>query len=147
MLKVHLENKILTLQTEEDADRLIVTTAISISSSYEVVKIVGEDIDLLVLLCGLSRDGGDHILPRNIPNNSIIFVKCGRDKNPDVTYSTNSFKQLSQPGIALFLHACSGCDTSAPFGQGKNKFLSTKKKQLRFEQNAEVFLSSNATPE
>ncbi|CAH1100382.1 unnamed protein product [Psylliodes chrysocephalus] len=123
MLKVYLEkNKILTSQAEEDADKLTVTTAISISSSYEVVKIVGEDIDLLVLLCGLSRDGGYHILPTNRPNNNIIFVKCGRGKYPDVTYSTNSFTQLSQTGIELFLHAFSGCDTSAPFGQGTKTF-------------------------
>ncbi|CAH1108898.1 unnamed protein product [Psylliodes chrysocephalus] len=98
MLKVHLEkNKILTLQAEEDADKLIVIVAISIFSSYEVVKIVGEDIDLLVLLCGLSRDGGDYVFPSNRPNNNILFVKCGRGKNPDVTYLTNSFTQLSQP--------------------------------------------------
>ncbi|CAH1113108.1 unnamed protein product [Psylliodes chrysocephalus] len=78
MLKVHLEkNKILILQAEKDADRLIVTTAILISF-YVVVKMVGEDIDLLVLLCGLSRDGREHILPTNRLNNNIIFVKCGR---------------------------------------------------------------------
>ncbi|CAH1107775.1 unnamed protein product [Psylliodes chrysocephalus] len=75
MLKVYMENNnILTLQAEGDADRLIVTTAISISSSYEVVKIVGEDIDLMVLLCGLSRDGGDHILSTNRPNNNILYL-------------------------------------------------------------------------
>ncbi|CAG9768348.1 unnamed protein product [Ceutorhynchus assimilis] len=63
MLKVHLDrNKILTLQAEEDADRLIVTTAISMSSTYDAVKIAGEDIDLLVMLCGLSSDGGEHTL-------------------------------------------------------------------------------------
>ncbi|CAH1113110.1 unnamed protein product [Psylliodes chrysocephalus] len=65
-------------------------------------------------------------------------------RNQDVIYSTNSFTQLSQFGIALFLHAFIGCDTtSTSFGQGKHKFQSIIKKQ----QNAEVFLSSNATPE
>ncbi|CAH1098707.1 unnamed protein product [Psylliodes chrysocephalus] len=118
MLKVHLEKKkILKLQAEKDADRLIVTATISISSSKEIVKTVCEDIDLSVLLCRLSRGGGDRILSTKRPNNNIIFVKCGRGKNPDVTYSTNSFTQLSQPGIALFLYAFSDCDTtSAPFG-------------------------------
>ncbi|CAH1108788.1 unnamed protein product [Psylliodes chrysocephalus] len=129
MLKVYLEkNKILTLQADEDADILMVTTAISISSSYEVVKIVGEDIYSLVLYCGLLRYGGDHMLSTNRPNNNNIFVKCGRGKNTDVIYSTNSFTQLSQLGIALFFYAFSDCDTSAPFGQGKKKFLSTIKK-------------------
>lgn len=39
-----------TIQAEEDADVLIVTTANSLSSKYDAVIIVGEDIDLLVLL-------------------------------------------------------------------------------------------------
>ncbi|CAH1108526.1 unnamed protein product [Psylliodes chrysocephalus] len=144
MLKVHLEkNKTLTLQADEDADRLIVTTAISISSSYEVVKIVGEDIDLLVLLCELSRDGGDHILLTNRPNN-IIFVKCGREKPR--CHLLDKFLYVT--GISLLFHAFRGCDTtSAPFGQEKKNSIDNKKKQSRPEQNAGVFLSSNATPE
>lgn len=87
------------------------------------------------------------MLSTNRPNNNNIFVKCGRGKNTDVIYSTNSFTQLSQLGIALFFYAFSDCDTSAPFGQGKKKFLSTIRKQRRFKQNAEVFLSFNATSE
>lgn len=147
MLKVHLNrNKILTLQAEEDADRLIVTPATSISSTYDVVKICGEDIDLLVMLCGLSPDEGDHTLSSNRPK-TIIFEKCGRGKNPNITYSANSLTHQAQPGMVLFLHAFSGCDTtSALFRQGKMKFLSTLKKQRRLEQNASVFLISNATP-
>jgi hypothetical protein len=149
MLKVHLErNNILTLQAEEDADQLIVTTAISMSSTYDVVKIVGDDIDLLVMLCGLSQNREDHTLSTNRPKNNIIFEKCGRGKIPDVTYSTNSFRHQAQSEMALFLHAFSGCDTtSALFGQGKMKFLSTLKKQPCLEQNCAVYLSPNATPE
>lgn len=154
MLKVHLErSKMLVLQADEDADRLIVTTAISMASAYDVVKIAGEDIDLLVLLCGLTRvasDAADHALSTNrqVPEQNIFFEKCGRGKNADVMYSTISFMHGAQPGLELFLHAFSGCDTTSTlFGQGKMKFLSTLKKQPHLEENAAVFLDPNATPE
>lgn len=46
-------NNIRVLQAEEDADRLIITTAVTITSSYDVVIVVGEDIDVLVMLIGI----------------------------------------------------------------------------------------------
>lgn len=44
------ESDILDKQAEEDADALTVFTAINYCTSYEKVAVVGEDIDLLVLL-------------------------------------------------------------------------------------------------
>lgn len=46
-------NNIRVLQAEEDADRLIITTAVTITSSYDVVIVAGEDIDVLVMLIGI----------------------------------------------------------------------------------------------
>lgn len=51
--KMEMEN-IQVFQAEEDADRLIVTTAIAKASDFEEVFIVGEDVDLLVILNGLT---------------------------------------------------------------------------------------------
>lgn len=78
MLKVHLNrNKILTLQAEEDADRLIVTTAISISSTYDVVKICGEDIDLLVMKVKVMKE----TTPFHQTNQRPLYLKnVGEEK-------------------------------------------------------------------
>ncbi|KMQ84206.1 hypothetical protein RF55_18200 [Lasius niger] len=56
MLKKKFEDSNFTVkQATEDADTLIVNTAISMSSSFDSVFIIGEDIDLLVLLTALAR--------------------------------------------------------------------------------------------
>jgi hypothetical protein len=41
-------------QATEDADALIINTAISVSSAFDFVIVVGEDADLLILLTALS---------------------------------------------------------------------------------------------
>ena len=51
------------------------------ASQYDLVFIVGEDIDLLVRLTGLA------------PRQGIIYLqKCERGKAADILYSTTSFK-------------------------------------------------------
>lgn len=69
-------------QHEEDADTLIVSTALDISKDYESVIIVGEDIDLLVILIGTA----------NAIQNNVFFLKSGRGKTPTSLYSTTSLK-------------------------------------------------------
>ncbi|GBN80135.1 hypothetical protein AVEN_133764-1 [Araneus ventricosus] len=56
LLKKFLQKANVTVkQAVEDADVLIVETAISVRSQYGNIFVVGEDIDILVLLTGLAQ--------------------------------------------------------------------------------------------
>lgn len=109
------ENNYKAKQAVEDADVLIIQTAIDMSSSFTRVFVVGEDIDLLVLLTAKARD-----------LDNIFLLKPARGKVAETLYSTRSLKYKDTvANNILFLHAISGCDTtSALFNQGKLKFLS-----------------------
>lgn len=55
MLTNKFENSNITVnQALDDADTLIVNTAIDLSLKNETVVIIGEDIDLLIILTGLA---------------------------------------------------------------------------------------------
>ncbi|GBL94087.1 hypothetical protein AVEN_185045-1 [Araneus ventricosus] len=125
-----------TEQAVEDADLTIVNTAISVAPQYDYVRVVGEDIDRLVL-------------PTALPSthSNVFFQKCGRRKTPDSYYSTTSFNHKFSNEL-LFIHAISGCDvTSALFGQGKNKFISLFLKHEELLNRAATFLNPQATTE
>lgn len=70
-------SQITTVQAEENADVLIITTANSLSSQYDAVIIIGQDINLLVLLTALSP-----------PN--VYYQKVGKGKSPLYTRCTPS---------------------------------------------------------
>lgn len=129
-----------TKQAPEDADCLIVRTALEKSEDYQHVIIVGEDVDLLVLLNGLGAS-----------RQNVLLQKSDRSGTGCKQFTATSFIRgdLSlPPGIELFLHAFSGCDTtSAIFGQGKTKLLSVLSKQPDLLDAATTFLNNNATPE
>ncbi|GBN38510.1 hypothetical protein AVEN_74266-1 [Araneus ventricosus] len=118
LLKKFLQKANVTVkQAVEDTDVLIVETAVSIKSQYDNIFVVGEGIDLLVLLTGLAP-----------MKENLYFRKCGKGRTPDVLYSTTSFKYKFSRMI-LFIHAFSGCDTSsALFGHEKTKFCFLEKK-------------------
>ncbi|GBM87699.1 hypothetical protein AVEN_223660-1 [Araneus ventricosus] len=118
LLKKFLQKANVTVkQAVEDADVLIVETAVSVKSQYDNISVVGEGIDLLVLLTGLAP-----------MKENLYSRKCGKWTTPDVLYSTTSFKYKFSRMI-LFIHAFSGCDTSsAQFGHGKTKFCFLEKK-------------------
>lgn len=65
-------------QAPDDADTLIVTMAIEIASSNQVV-IVGEGIELFVLLTALAP-----------PESNIYFVKPGKGKTDRKVYYSQS---------------------------------------------------------
>ena len=46
------------------------------SYTYDKVQIAGEDIDLLVILCSLSGDVGDHNLSSNILKNNLKNLRA-----------------------------------------------------------------------
>ncbi|KAJ8894166.1 hypothetical protein PR048_006776 [Dryococelus australis] len=104
-------------QAKEYADTLIVNTALSLAPSNETVIVVGEDVDLLVILIGLCRA------------ENVFFLRPGKDTvSPAKTSPTNAVSSTVAENI-LFLYAMSGCDiTSAMFVQGKIKFLKTLEK-------------------
>lgn len=63
-------------QATEDADTLIINTAISVSSTFDSVIVVGEDVDLLILLTALST------------RSNIYILKPGKGKISQQIYST-----------------------------------------------------------
>ena len=98
LLKVKFEAKhIEVFQAEEDADTLIITTAIRKASDFQVVIIAGEDVDLLVILTGL----------RGLTQGTIYFQKCGEAKcqmsstQPPQHLQTVSSSLSLRPSVAV----------------------------------------------
>ena len=111
---------ITTKQARDDADVLIVETAIDESKRQKTAVIIGEDIDLLVILIG-----------RTISHqHEIFFKKVGKGNVKTEIYSSKSFdKYPRSKKHILFLHAISGCDlTYALFRKGKKSFVKTLEK-------------------
>lgn len=128
------ESNIVVTQAVEDADSLIINTAINMSPSHDSVFVVGEDIDLLVLLTGLARH-----------HKNVYFRKPGKGKIVKKIYSPRSLQygDIVADNI-LFLHAFSGCDTTpAIFNQGKIKFLKLIKKYESLNEIIQVFKNEN----
>ena len=82
---------------------------------------VGEDFDLLILLT--ARTPIDKI---------IYFLKPGRAQQRTEIYSSKSLSAYPKcQNDILFLHAISGCDTSAMFSRGKTSVLKLFKKKCK----------------
>ncbi|GBM95651.1 hypothetical protein AVEN_130012-1 [Araneus ventricosus] len=115
---------------------MIVNTAISVAPRCDYVRVVGEDIHLLVLLTALAST-----------HSNVFFQKCGRGKTSDSYYSTTSFNHKFSNEL-LFIYAINGCDiTSTLFGQGKNKFISLFLKHEELLNRAATSLNPQATTE
>lgn len=109
------------------------------SSSFQKVTIVREDVDLLVLLNGLASSV-----------NNVYFQKSSKGES-DSLFSSTSFNhgELSfTPGLVLFVHAFSACDTtSALFWHGKIKMLDVLQKHPWLIDVATIFLQPEVTHE
>ena len=125
-------------QATEDADTTIVSKAIVGACHSDCVIVVGEDIDLLVILTALAPD-----------SDRLFLMKPGKGKSETVFYSPAHFKMSKHvKDNILFLHAFSGCDsTSAIFRQGKMKFVKLLDKDAEVQKAVEVFKNRNATAE
>ncbi|XP_061723992.1 uncharacterized protein LOC133530150 [Cydia pomonella] len=127
MLTLRLKSEnIPVFQSKDDADTLIISTAIEIADTkrYRKVMVVGEDIDLLVLLTSKKRP-------------DIVLMKPGKGKITTKLYNADSFK--ADPDIVLLSHAFTGCDTtSAIFRQGKRK-VCTKMMKNSLKQAVNAF--------
>lgn len=74
------ESNIVVTQAVEDADSLIINTAINMSPSHDSVFVVEEDIDFLVLLTALARHHKNvyfrkHGKPRKNSGKNILSSK------------------------------------------------------------------------
>ena len=129
-------------QAEEDADPLIITTAIEISKTGKNVIVVGQDIDLLVLLNQLGSN-----------QSNLYFLKPATGRSQDVIYSSQSFMfqdlklDEDNQSIVAFLHCFTGCDTTSAFaGRGKKTSFMSLTKIPDLLQLVKPFYKENADP-
>ncbi|GBN65187.1 hypothetical protein AVEN_8422-1 [Araneus ventricosus] len=114
MLCVKFQNEGFVVKpSEEYADYLIIESALEIEKKSQCVVVVGEDIDLLIIIAASTN------------SENIFFLKPGRGKAEDALYCAATLNIAPQiRDNILFLHAFSDCDTiSALFRQVKKKFI------------------------
>ena len=140
MLSGYLEKKTCKVyHSSGDADLLIVQKAVDSSTITDKV-LVGNDTDLLVLLCYHANLESYNILFRPEPKKNT--------KNPKV-WDIKAVKEELGPEICnsvLFLHAILGCNTTSHlYGIGKGASLKKFKSSLHFREKAKVFNANSAT--
>ena len=115
LLRGHLEDSgCRTLQADGDADVLIIKTSVSTAAESPTV-LVGDDTDLLVLLCFYTRQDGCDLFFRPEPKSTSTQIKVWNMRRVQTELGSALCNNI------LFLHAISGCDTtSRPFGIGKS---------------------------
>ncbi|KAG5862901.1 hypothetical protein JTB14_009844 [Gonioctena quinquepunctata] len=81
-------------QATEDADTVIVNEALPLAEGTETVVVVGEDIDLLVILTGLCQ------------RENVLFLKPGKGNVPPTTYSpVHALQNKFIKEHIMFLHS------------------------------------------
>ena len=133
LMDAHLHaSGIETLHAPADADFLIVNTAVRMASEYNTI-VIGEDTDLLVLLC----------YHADIVNNQL-FLQGRNGKFVNIPAVQDSLGKEICSNL-LFIHAVLGCDTvSKPSGLGKPSATKMFKQNELFRKCAIVF---NAMPD
>ena len=127
-----------TVQANGDADLLIVQTAVSCTASKPTV-VIGEDTDLLVLLCFHGdMDGCDLYFHSEVKS-------TGKKQRIWDIKSTKNRLGLDTCKLLPVVHAISGCHTTSRlFGVGKSNALKRLTND-RFTRQARIFLDENAT--
>jgi len=129
-----------TLHASGDADLQIVTAAVTLSQSSPTI-LVGDDTDLLILLCYHAKDALHDIFFK--PESKSGSKKSGRIWN--IKKVRGSLGEAVCDNI-LFLHAILGCDTtSRVHGLGKGIALKRFQKDANFRQQARIFLDKETT--
>ena len=78
-----------------DADSVIVRCALEKAASHKTLMIIGEDLNLAVLLIALASA------------ENISFLKPGKGNMEGKQFSSRKLKEFSSSEIILFLHAFS----------------------------------------
>lgn len=133
MMEASIETNVAT----GDADTTIVRCGLDKAVLHTTV-IVGEDVDLIVLLIGLAP-----------PSTNIFFMKPGRQKTETKLFSVKKLQQLSFAKTILLLHSFSGCDTtSAIHGKSKVGMVKIFKAKPDLTQDiSAVFTDPSTSPE
>lgn len=116
MLIEKLESvNIATKQARDDANVLIIETAIAKSAEQKITVLVWKDIDLLVILIGQTH----------LQNQEIFHKKMAEENIKRRMYYSRSFDKLFNcKKHILFSHVLTGCDTtSSLFKKGKLKII------------------------
>ena len=140
MLGCVLERNCKVYHSSGDADLMIVQKAVEVAREVDTV-LVGDDTDLLVLLCYYASLESHNIFFKPEPKKAT--------KNPRVWNITAVKKKLGPELCSniLFLHAILGCDTTSQlFGIGKGTSLKRFKSSKHFQAQANVFNVANSTP-
>lgn len=122
-----------TVHAKNDADVMIVQTAVESAKTSETV-VVGDDTDLLVLLCFHADVAAHklHFIPE--PKKTSTKQRTWDIKNAKSIFGLDICSRL------LFIHAILGCDTtSQPFGIGKGVALKMAINNLDFAEIADEF--------
>ena len=122
-----------------DADLLIVQKAVQSAASTTTV-LVGDDTDLIVLLCYHASLDSHDLFFRPEPKKTTRKPR---------TWNIKGIKQRLGPEICnhiLFMHAFLGCDTTSHlFGIGKGTSLKRFRANITFREHAAVFDAYPAT--
>ncbi|GBN10775.1 hypothetical protein AVEN_145684-1 [Araneus ventricosus] len=123
-------------KADEDADCLIVNSAVALDPTHPSVVVIGEDIDLFVILIGI------------FTFDNIYFLKPGKGKITEKLFSPHTALEKTIADNILFMHAMSGCDTTSTlFNYGKMKFVQTLKNNPDLLKVTEIFKNPDITPE
>ena len=131
-----------TIHSQNDADLLIVETAIRRAADQPVV-VIGEDTDLLILLC-------HHV---NQALNTVIFRSDAKFMSrKQRVWDIQRLQQALGGEVCQalpFMHAITGCDTTSRlFGVGKGILTLKKLQEARiFTEAVDVFSKRTATVE
>ena len=130
------ENNCPTYHAEGDADVLIVKTAVESARDRNTV-LVGDDTDLLVLLCFYTHS--DSL--------ELYFKPEPKAKSRGRVWNVKKIKEHLGDDVCrdlLFIHAILGCDTtSRVHGTGKAAALKKYANSLHFRKQAKVFNSAS----
>ena len=129
-----------TRHDKGDADVLIVETTVQSAMSCETT-LVGDDMDLLVLLCfHVKEDFCEFFFKPEITSGTEKSPRCWNIKYVQRVLGRAAFNNL------LFAHATLGCDTTyRVFIMGKGLALKHIRSDNHFITQGEMFLQENAT--
>ena len=140
MLSFFLERNCKVCHASGDADLMIVQKAVELARVADTV-LVGDDTDLLILLCYHACLESHNIFFKPEPKKATMKPRV---------WNITAIKEklgLEMCNNILFLHAILGCDTTSQlYGIGKGTSLKKFKSSKHFQMQAKVFSTTTSTP-